>query len=62
MINKILTIENRKINIYNILAALSVLKILDLDLRKIENFIKYYEPTEGRGKIHKIKRYKKSLN
>ena len=57
--NKILTIENRNLNIYNILAALTVLKILDLDLHKIENFFKYYEPTEGRGKIHKIKRYKK---
>ena len=59
VMNKILTIENRNLNIYNILAALTVLKILDLDLHKIENFFKYYEPTEGRGKIHKIKRYKK---
>ena len=59
VMNKILTIENRNLNIYNILATLTVLKILDLDLHKIENFFKYYEPTEGRGKIHKIKRYKK---
>ena len=38
-----------------------LLKVLNLDLKKIKNFFVAYQPDDGRGKIHKIKRYKKNF-
>ena len=49
------------INIYNVLSSLALLKELNLDLRKIIKYFKDYKPTEGRGKIHVIKRYNKKF-
>jgi len=49
----------RDINIYNVLASVAVLKELDLNLKKSIQVFKNFEPSEGRGKMHKIKRYKK---
>ena len=54
-----LTIKD--INIYNVLASLAVLKELNLNLTKIVKNFKNYEPTEGRGKVHNIKRYNKKF-
>ena len=49
------------INIYNVLASLAVLKVLNRDYRKILKEFKNIEPTGGRGKIHKVKRYNKKF-
>ena len=54
-----LTFKN--INIYNVLSSLAVLKELNLKLINIANNFKDYEPTEGRGKVHIIKRYNKKF-
>ena len=47
------------INYYNVLSSLALLRELNLEFYQILNFYKNIEPTEGRGKIHKIYRYKK---
>ena len=59
--NQILKLEIQNINIYNILSSLALLKELKLNLGKIINYIKKCEPSEGRGKVHNIKRYKKKF-
>ena len=59
--NKKIALEAKNINIYNILAALAVIKELNLNLNHIKKNLKYFEPTEGRGKIHDISRYNKSF-
>ena len=50
-----------KINIYNVLASLAILKELNLSLNNIKEIFKIYEPTEGRGKTHIISRYNKKF-
>ena len=57
--SQILKLEVKSINIHNVLSSLALLNQLGLNLNKIAKLYKYYEPTEGRGKIHNIKRYKK---
>jgi MurE/MurF fusion protein len=57
--NKKVDLEIKNINIYNVLASIAVIKVLKLDLNKIKKIFKYFEPTEGRGKIHIISRYNK---
>ena len=47
---------------YNILSSVALLDELNYDLKKIVKHFKNYEPTEGRGKIYKVKRYKKTFN
>ena len=47
--------------ISNILFTLLTLHILDLDLKKIINFSKYFKLEEGRGKAHLVTRYKKKF-
>jgi len=47
--------------ISNILCTLLTLHVLDLDLSKTINFSDYFQPVEGRGKIHHISRYKKKF-
>ena len=56
---KILKFETKNINIYNILSALALLEELNLDFSKIKKSLKSYELTEGRGKIHNVRRYNK---
>ncbi len=56
---QVLKLEIGDINIYNVLASIALLSELNLSLKSISQIYKDYEPTEGRGKIHKIKRYKK---
>ena len=58
---KILKLQIKNINIYNILSSLAVIKELNLDFNKIINHYKSYEPVDGRGKIHNIKRYNKNF-
>ncbi len=49
------------INIYNVLSSLALLQVLNLNIKKIYKLFSNFAPTEGRGKIHKIKRYKKNF-
>ncbi len=56
---QIFYLEYKNINIYNVLCSLALLNELGLDLKKISKKYKHYEPSDGRGKIHKIKRYNK---
>ena len=57
--NEILNLKVKNINIYNVLASLAVLKVFSLDLKKTIKVFLRYQPLEGRGRVHKIKRYKK---
>ena len=50
------------LNIINLLCLLTVLKSLQLDLYKTKNFSKHLEYLSGRGKIHRIKRFKSIFN
>ena len=62
IINQTLKIIIKNINYYNVLSSLALLKALNLNFSQILNIYKNIEPTEGRGKIHKIYRYKKEFN
>ena len=46
-------------NILNILCCLTLLKNLNLNLSKVENFFKNLSSLSGRGKIYVVKRFKK---
>ncbi len=59
--DQIFSFEAKNINIYNVLASLALLSELNLDLKKITKYFKNYEPSDGRGKIHIIKRYNKNF-
>ena len=54
-------LEIKNINIYNILSSLAVLKELNLDINKVIQAYKNFKPSDGRGKVHNIKRYKKNF-
>ena len=54
-------IEIKNLNIHNVLSSLALIKELNLNLSKIKYCFKTYEPTDGRGKIHNIRRYKKNF-
>ena len=45
-------------NIYNILCSIAVLKILNLDFNNIKKFFNQTLSLKGRGKTHKVERYK----
>ena len=60
--DQFLSLEYKGLNIYNVLAAIAVLRELNLDLNKIKNTLKECEPSDGRGKVYKIKRNKKVFN
>ena len=62
LFHQVISLQVKNMNIYNVLASLILLKKLNLNLEKILKYYKNYEPTEGRGKIHSIKRYKKTFN
>ena len=59
--NQFLKIKIKNINIYNVLSSLALLKELNLKFSLIIKNYKDFEPTEGRGKIHNIKRYNKKF-
>ncbi|MBD1147004.1 UDP-N-acetylmuramoyl-L-alanyl-D-glutamate--2,6-diaminopimelate ligase [Pelagibacterales bacterium SAG-MED28] len=60
--NKIIDLEIRDLNIYNVLASIAVLKILKIDIKKVKAKLKIFESPEGRGKKYSIIRYKKKFN
>ena len=57
----ILDFEIKNINIYNVLSSLALMEELGLNLRKAIKYYKKFQPSDGRGKIHNVKRYKKSF-
>ena len=59
--SKILNIELKDINIYNVLSSLALLLTLNLNINKIINCYKDISPSNGRGRIFNIKRYKKKF-
>ncbi len=59
--DEILELKVKNINVYNVLASLAVLKEFNLDIQKTIQLFKNFQPSEGRGRIHKIKRYKKNF-
>ena len=50
--------NNQNFNLSNILCCISVLKSLNLDIKKVKNFFENTNPLMGRGKIHQVNRYK----
>ena len=60
--NKIIKLKIKNINIYNVLCSLAVLKEFNLRITITKKVYENFEPSNGRGKIHKIKRYKKFFN
>tara|TARA_B100000963_G_C22601395_1_gene660396 strand:+ start:5 stop:1936 length:1932 start_codon:yes stop_codon:yes gene_type:complete len=60
--NEILNFEINNINIFNVLASIAVLRELNLDINGKISLFKKFQPSEGRGKVYKIKRYKKKFN
>ena len=61
MFNQIFSFRIRNINIYNILSSLALLNELNLNLDKVKNCFNNLEPSEGRGKIYDVQRYKKNF-
>ena len=60
--NKKMSFEINNLNIYNVLASLSAINELGLNLNKIKQSFKNFQASEGRGKVHVISRYKKKFN
>ena len=48
-------------NLHNILATLTLLKVLNLNFFKTAHRFMNFQPSEGRGKIYDVKRYKKKF-
>ena len=61
IINQKVDFEIGELNLYNVLAALTVLKVLKINLKKIKTKFKNFIPSEGRGRKHLISRYKKKF-
>ena len=59
--NQNFNLEIKNLNVYNVLCSLALLNELNLDIQKIVKKFSTYEPFEGRGKIHTIKRYNKKF-
>ena len=59
--NKKIYLEIGELNIYNVLASITVLKDLKINLKKIKSKFKKIELSEGRGKKHDILRYKRKF-
>ncbi len=59
--DRIFKIKVNNINHYNILSSFALINELNLKLSKILNFYSKVQPTEGRGKIYRISRYKKNF-
>ena len=59
--NRNFNLKLKNINIYNVLSAIALLAELNLNMQKILKKFSFYEPVEGRGKIHTIKRYNKKF-
>ena len=59
--NQNLRLNIKNINIFNVLSSLALLKELNLNLKKVTNYYQNCEPSEGRGKIFNVKRYRKNF-
>jgi len=59
--NRKIDLEIKDLNIYNVLAAISVLNELQIDISKILKKFKKFESPEGRGKKYSISRYNKKF-
>ena len=59
--NKKINFEIQDLNIYNVLASFAVLSELGLNLIKIKSKLQKIRPSDGRGKQHIVKRYKKKF-
>ena len=59
--NQALNFQVGDVNIYNILAALALLKKFRIDIKKIKSKFRDLEPSVGRGKKYLISRYKKKF-
>ena len=59
--NQNLRLNIKNINIFNVLSSLALLKELNLNLNKVTNYYQNCEPSEGRGKIFNVKRYRKNF-
>ena len=59
--NKKLKIKIENANVFNVLSSIAVLKALGLDYNKTTSLYGTFKPSEGRGKIHDIKRYNKKF-
>ena len=59
--DQILKIKVKNLNIHNILATLTLLKVLNLNFFESASRFTNFQPSEGRGKIYKVKRYKKKF-
>lgn len=60
--SQIFHLKIKDINIYNVLSSLALLVELNFDVNKVLNFYNNHEPSEGRGKIFKVKRYNRHFN
>ena len=60
--SQIFHLKIKDINIYNVLSSLALLVELNFDVNKVLNFYTNHEPSEGRGKIFKVKRYNRHFN
>tara|TARA_B100001093_G_scaffold473766_1_gene497937 strand:- start:1267 stop:4050 length:2784 start_codon:yes stop_codon:yes gene_type:complete len=58
---KIIKLKINNINIYNVLSTLAVLNACGLNVDKIIHMYKNFQPSDGRGKVHNIKRYNKKF-
>ena len=61
IIDQILKLKIKNLNFHNILATLTLLKVLNLNFFKTAHRFRNFQPTEGRGKIYDVKRYKKKF-
>ena len=52
----------KDVNIHNVLASIAVLLNLKIDFKNRLSIFQKLEPSEGRGRIHQIKRYRKKFN
>ena len=59
---QIINLEIKDLNIHNVLASITILKELKIDLSKISLKFKNLSSPEGRGKKHSISRYRKKFN
>ncbi len=61
LFNQPLELNIKELNIYNVLATLAIVRALGLDPLYIKKEFIKLDPTTGRGKLHKIKRYNKNF-
>ncbi len=59
--DQILRLKIKNMNLHNILATLTLLKVLNLNFFKTAHRFMNFQPSEGRGKIYDVKRYKKKF-